>query len=192
MSNPYSHVTIALTYITGDAMEPWKEDQLNTLNARIATGIRDDDEQLWDLFKADFRQAFTNMHKARDAQRKLHALEQKDNLDTFISDFKRLARDSGNPLNDVGTIELFKQGLKRGLLNTIIDLDAYDPTAQNPWDFKRWAKEAIKQHGKWKEKASHNLTQCHDGLYRAFGVKKGPNRKCTTSQGGHHMDVDAV
>ena len=193
MSNPYSRVTTALTYMTGDAMEPWKEDQLNTLNARIATGVRDDDEQLWDLFEADFRQAFTNTHKARDAQRELHALEQKDNLDTFISDFKRLARDSGNPLNDVGTIELFKQGLKRGLLNAIIDSDAYDPTTQNPWDFERWAKEAIKQHGKWKEKASHNLTQRRDGLYRAFGVKKGPNGgKRTTSQGGHHMDVDAV
>ena len=66
MSNPYSRVTTALTYMTGDAMEPWKEDQLNLLNGRVNTGILETDEQLWDLFEADFKQAFTNTHKARD------------------------------------------------------------------------------------------------------------------------------
>ena len=28
MKNPYLHVTMALTYMTGDLMESWKEDQL--------------------------------------------------------------------------------------------------------------------------------------------------------------------
>jgi hypothetical protein len=28
MKNPYSRVTLALTYMTGDLMESWKEDQL--------------------------------------------------------------------------------------------------------------------------------------------------------------------
>ena len=46
MSNPYLHVTTALTYITGDAMEPWKEDQLNLLKARINTGYQDNNKQL--------------------------------------------------------------------------------------------------------------------------------------------------
>ena len=193
MSNPYSRVTTALTYMTGDVMEPWKEDQLNLLNARIATGYQDNDEQLWNLFEADFRQAFTNTHKAKDAQRELKNLSQKDNLDTYISDFKRLARDSGYPLNDVGTIELFKRGLKKGLFDTIIDSDVYNPTTQNPWDFEHWTKEAIKQHGKWKEKVSFK-DNYRTGLYKTFGVKRNPpnNRKRTTSQGGHYMDVDAV
>ena len=182
MSNPYSHVTTALTYMTGDVMEPWKEDQLNLLNDRITAGYQDDDEQLWNLFEADFRQAFTNTHKAKDAQRELKNLSQKDNLDTYISEFKRLARDSGYPLNDVGTIELFKRGLKKGLFDAIIDSDVYDPAAQNPWNFERWAKEAIKQPGKWKEKVSFK-DNYRTGLYKAFGVKKNPNnngRKTTS------------
>ena len=55
MSNPYSRVTTALTYMTGDTMEPWKEDQLNLLNGRVNTGILETDKQLWDLFEVDFK-----------------------------------------------------------------------------------------------------------------------------------------
>ena len=88
--------------------------------------------------------------------RELQKIEQKDNLDTYISDFKRIARDAGAPLNDMATIKLFKRGFKKGLRDAIIDTDAYNPLAQQPWDFERWSKEAIKQHGKWKEKLAHD------------------------------------
>jgi hypothetical protein len=54
MANPFSHVTTALTYMTGDTMEAWKEDQLNDLMGRVNMGIQETNEQLWDLFKADF------------------------------------------------------------------------------------------------------------------------------------------
>jgi hypothetical protein len=77
----------------------------------------------------------------------LQSIRQKDNLDSYISDFKRVARDAGVPLNDIGTIALFKKGLKKGLLDAIIDTDAYDPLAA-PWTFDHWAKEAVRLHGK--------------------------------------------
>src|SRR5207302_7304474 len=83
----------------------------------------------------------------------------------------------------------FKKGLKKGLLDNIIDSDVYDPLAA-PWTFDRWEKEAVKQHGKWKEKNAFHESFC-SGLYKTFGVKN-QNQKRTTSQGGHHMDVDAV
>jgi hypothetical protein len=175
--------------MTGDAMEAWKEDQLNVLMGRVNMGILETDEQLWDLFEADFRQAFTNTHKAQDAQCDLQSIRQKDNLDSYISEFKRVARDTGVPLNDIGTITLFKKGLKKGLLDNIIDSDVYNPLAA-PWTFDRWAQEAVKQHGKWKEKNAFHES-FHTGLYKMFGVKN-QNQKWTTSQGGHHMDVDAV
>ena len=54
MANPFSHVTTALTYMTGDTMKAWKEDQLNVLMGRVNTGILETDEQLWNLFEADF------------------------------------------------------------------------------------------------------------------------------------------
>jgi hypothetical protein len=120
--------------MTGDAMEAWKEDQLNALMGRVNTGILETNEQLWNLFEADFRQAFTNTHKAQDAQCDLQSIRQKDNLNSYILEFKRVARDAGVPLNNIGTITLFKKGLKKGLLNNIIDLDIYDPLT-TPWTF---------------------------------------------------------
>jgi hypothetical protein len=102
-------------------------------------------------------------------QRDLQNIRQKDNLDSYISEFKRIARDAGVPLNDISTITLFKKGLKKGLLDNIIDSDAYDPLAA-PWTFECWSQEAVKQHSKWKEKnAFHN--SFHSGLYKTFGVK---------------------
>jgi hypothetical protein len=88
MANPFSHITTVLTYMTGDAMEAWKEDQLNILMGRVNMGILETDKQLWNLFKANFRQAFTNTHKAQDVQRDLQSIRQKDNLDSYISEFK--------------------------------------------------------------------------------------------------------
>jgi hypothetical protein len=46
MANPFSCITTALTYMTGDAIEAWKEDQLNILMGRVNTGILETDEQL--------------------------------------------------------------------------------------------------------------------------------------------------
>jgi hypothetical protein len=54
MANPFSRITTALTYMTGDVIEAWKEDQLNVLMGRVNMGILETDEQLWDLFEADF------------------------------------------------------------------------------------------------------------------------------------------
>ena len=71
MKNPYSRVTTALTYMTSDLMESWKEDQLRQLIDRVAGGIPDTDEQHWQLFEAEFRTAFTNTNAAKDAQREL-------------------------------------------------------------------------------------------------------------------------
>jgi hypothetical protein len=74
MANPFFHITTALTYMTDDTMEAWKEDQLNILMGRINMGILETNEQLWNLFEADFQQAFTNTHKAHDAQRDLQSI----------------------------------------------------------------------------------------------------------------------
>jgi hypothetical protein len=44
MRNPYSRVTSALTYMTSDLMESWKEDQLQQLQNRVAAGTLDTDD----------------------------------------------------------------------------------------------------------------------------------------------------
>jgi hypothetical protein len=150
MKNPYSHVTSALTYMTGDLMESWKEDQLQQLRDRVNTGTPDTDEQHWQSFEADFRTAFTNTNAAKEAHTDLTKLKQGDSLDEYIACFKQLARLGNLPFTEHGTIEQFKLGLKLGLLDAIISTDAYDPLVA--WTFDKWTEEAQKQHGKWKER----------------------------------------
>jgi hypothetical protein len=67
MRNPYSYVTTALTYMTGDIIELWKEDQLQQLCDYITVGTPDTDKCYWQLFEADFHTSFTNTNAAKDA-----------------------------------------------------------------------------------------------------------------------------
>ena len=134
IKNPYSHVTTALTYMTSDMMESWKEDQLQQLIDRVAGGTPDTDEHHWQLFKAEFHTAFTNTNAIKDAQRELRSLKQGESLDKYITKFKQLARLGNLPFTEHGVIEQFKLGLKGGLLDAIICTDHYD--LQVAWTFE--------------------------------------------------------
>jgi hypothetical protein len=193
MKNPYPCVTSALTYMTGDLMESWKEDQLQQLKDRVNAGTLDMDETHWQLFEADFRTSFTNTNAAKEARTELTQLKQGDSLDEYIARYKQLAWLGNLPFTEHGTIEQFKLGLKSGLLDTIISSDSYNPLTA--WTFEKWTEEAQKQHGKWKERQSYQ-PDAHARLYQTFGVKQNQGHKgggCrTTTQGGDAMDVDPI
>jgi hypothetical protein len=91
MKNPYSRVTSALTYMTSDLMESWKEDQLQQLQDHITAGTLDTDELHWQSFEMDFHNAFTNTNAAKEAWTELTKLKQGDSLDEYIAHFKQLA-----------------------------------------------------------------------------------------------------
>jgi len=98
--------------------------------------------------------------------------------------------------------------MTQGLTSTIINSPNYDPTAKDPWTFKQWEEQAHKSHLKWK--AAAEFTQRRQGLFQAFKLAprqvnnpgrggygrnnnwRNKNDRCTTSQGGYHMDVDAT
>jgi hypothetical protein len=126
--------------MTGDLMESWKEDQLQQLQDRVATGTRDTDELHWQTFKTDFRNAFTNTNATKEAQIELTKLKQGDSLDEYIAQFKQLARLGSLPTTEHGTIEQFKLRLKGGLLDAVISSDAYNPLTT--WTFEKWTEEA--------------------------------------------------
>jgi len=54
MSNPATWVTTALTYMQGNMMEPWKEEQMTKLEACITGGVADTEEVHWTEFKQAF------------------------------------------------------------------------------------------------------------------------------------------
>ena len=144
---------MALTYMTSDLMESWKEDQLQQLIDHVAAGTPDTDKQHWQLFEAEFCTAFTNTNAVKDVQRELRSLKQGESLDKYITKFKQLACLGNLPFTKHGVIEQFKLGLKGGLLDAIIRTDHYD--LQVAWTFEQWVEEAQKQHGKWKELRSY-------------------------------------
>ena len=76
-------------------------------------------------------------------------VHQKESLDKFFTEFKRLARDTNVALNDQGTIKLLKNALKGALTQSVIQLPGYNVSADPGWTFKKW-EEARKQHLKWK------------------------------------------
>src|SRR5579863_2772426 len=100
--------------------------------------------------------------------------------------------------DNYGILELFKKGLKNGLLISIIGLPTFDPNT--PWTFAQWEEAAQKQHNKWKVQQQYKKgTEAkHQVLHQVFGLsgKKGgqvcnPNHVCV-SQGGNTMDIDTI
>ena len=133
---------MALTYMTSDMMESWKEDQLWQLIDCVTTGTSDTNKRHWQLFEAEFRTAFTNTNTVKDAQSELQSLKQGESLNKYITKFKQLAHLSNLPFTEYGVIEQFKLRLKGGLLDAIIRTNHYD--SQVAWTFKCWVEEAQK------------------------------------------------
>ena len=210
MKKPLSCVVTLLSYMDGDKVDAWKEEQMHILEKAANDGIQETDEDLWKDFIERFRNAFTNQNQREESYQKLCKLKQEDSLDDFFAKFKQLAFEAGVPLDDKGTIETLKHSMNKGLTGAIINSPNFDPTADVPWTFKQWEEQACQSHLKWK--AAAEFTQRRQGLFQAFKLsprqnnsnpgqggfgrnnnwRNNRNGQRTTSQGGYHMDVDAT
>jgi len=208
MKKPLSRVVTLLSYMDGDKVDAWKEEQMHILEKAANDGVQDTDENLWKDFIERFRIAFTNQNQREESYQKLCKLKQEESLDDFFAKFKQLAFEAGVPLDNKGTIETLKHAMNKGLTSTIINSPNFDPTADVPWTFKQWEEQACQSHLKWK--AAAEFTQRRQGLFQAFKLSprqannpgrggygrnnnwRNRNDYRTTSQGGHHMDVDAT
>jgi len=208
MKKPLSRVVTLLSYMDGDKVDAWKEEQMHILEKAANDGIQETDEDLWKDFIERFRNAFTNQNQKEESYQKLCRLKQEDSLDDFFAKFKQLAFEAGVPLDDKGTIETLKHGMNKGLTSAIITSPNFDPTADVPWTFKQWEEQARQSHLKWK--AAAEFTQRRQGLFQAFKLAprqtnnpgrggfgrnnnwRNRNDRRITSQGGHYMDVDAT
>jgi hypothetical protein len=159
---------------------------------RVTGGVLETSELHWQIFKNSFDEAFTNTNEKQEVYQNLIHLEQGDSLDHYVVEFKRLAKITKLDLDKCGTIEIFKAGLKNGLMKSIIGSPHFNPL--QPWDtFDHWVREAHAQHLKWKmglQYSTKSPKQVKQALYHA--LKKKGNNQCTTSQGGNAMDIDAA
>jgi len=208
MKKPLSRVVTLLSYMDGDKVDAWKEEQMHILERAANDRVLETDEDLWKDFIERFRNAFTNQNQKEESYQKLCKLKQEDSLDDFFAKFKQLAFKAGIPLDDKGTIETLKHALNKGLTSAIINSPNFDPITDTPWTFKQWEEQARQSHLKWK--AAAKFTQRRQGLFQAFKLSprqtnnpgkgsfgrnnnwRNKNDRRTTSQGGYHMDVDAT
>jgi len=208
MKKPFSRIVAMLSYMDGTCVDAWKEEQLKKLKEEMDDGALETDETLWDHFLERFQNTFINQNCRSKAYQELCKLKQGDSLDDFFAKFKQLAHEADVPLDDKGTIETLKHTMTQGLTSAVINSPTYDPTAKTPWTFQEWEEQACKSHLQWKVAAE--FTQRHQGLFQAFKLAprqvNNPRRgsygrnnnwknkydRCTTSQGGYHMDVDAT
>jgi len=208
MKKPLSRVVTLLSYMDGDKVDAWKEEQMHILEKAANDGVPETDEDLWKDFIERFKSAFTNQSQKEESYQKLCKLKQEESLDDFFAKFKQLAFEAGVPLDNKGTIETLKYALNKGLTSAIINSPNFDPTANVPWTFKQWEEQACQSHLKWK--AAAEFTQQCQGLFQAFKLAprqvnnpgrggygrnnnwRNRNDRRTTSQGGYHMDVDAT
>jgi len=137
MKTPFMKIITMLSYMDGNRVDAWKEEQLKILNDKLNNGTLPTDETLWTEFFKRFNNAFTNQNCRSKAFQELCKLKQGECLDNFFTKFKQLAHKADVPLDDKGTIETLKHAMAKGLTSTIINSPNFDPTADIPWTFKQ-------------------------------------------------------
>jgi Retrotransposon gag protein len=194
MKQPYAHVTTALSLIRGPKVDDWVDEQLKELEQKVRMMPRSD-EMLWTEFEAAFTTAFTDMAKKEDAYQKLKHLRMKDELvDDYITAFNSLAAKAGWELNNTGTIDTFRSGLRPGTLNAIMNRDIW-PDMMLQWQQAAWdemrkylAKKAIlsfhPQMGNQGSLGTRNQWQHRFGQCRSGGG--------SSSHDPNAMDIDAI
>ena len=92
---------------------------------------------LWNKLKAAFTTAFTDTAKVQNAYYKLMNYYQcNDNIDTYISTFRHLAKNAGYLPDAAATIDIFLKHLDQRLLTKILNQET------EPNNMARWEKAA--------------------------------------------------
>ena len=182
MGNPFSQTLMFLSFIKGDKVQEWTQEQLHWTIDYVAQAMGNDNHKyIWTMVSNAFFQAFTNITCTVDAQTDIKTLKMKgeNRLDDYISTFERLVQLGGYNLADRAVIDMFVEGLPASLAINVAKFN-------DPDTFEDWKQEAIQHHTKymWIKSKFHNKGQnkprpTTDQWKKAF-TKKGDNAMDTT------------
>ena len=116
--NPFSRVLLFLSFIKGEKVQEWTQEQLCWAVEYVDQAPRNDNHKyLWTTIANSFYRAFTNITWEVDAQANIKDLKMKGDqgLDDYISTFEQLARLGGYNLDDRAVIDMFIEGLPMSL-----------------------------------------------------------------------------
>ena len=132
--NPFSRVLLFLSFIKGDKVQEWTQEQLCWAVEYVDQAPGNDNHKyLWTTVTNTFYRAFTNITQEVDAQMDIKSLKMKgDNgLDDYISTFEWLAHLGGYNLDDQAVIDMFIEGLPMSLAINVAKFN-------NPNTFLDW------------------------------------------------------
>jgi len=148
MTNPFQRIALALSYIKGPCVDNWvAKTSDNTIRKvfgdlqvipPIAPIYTDNNENLWNEFVNEFSQAFADMAVAEQAYTDLSKLEMKgDKINEYIATFEHLLARAGWDQTAHRSIEMFKQGLQKGIHTSILQKDPL-PVGIDQWQTATW------------------------------------------------------
>ena len=193
MTEPYTRVILALSYMKGPLVDDWvamQEDDLDQTTSRALNPIDKTDEVLWTTFATGFTDVWKDSGKEANAYDQLMKLEMKDyEADTYITTFERLAKDAEWEPDAKGTIARFKAGIKEHLHRRILNRDTRPKTMA---DWKKALRDEVER---MREVRNAGFTSSRfpqgrptQGLFQA--TRQPPSRSSTS--GVVPMDVDAT
>ena len=180
--NPFSRVLLFLSFIKGERVQEWTQEQLCWAVDYVDQAPRNNNHKyLWTTVTNSFHQAFTNITREVDAQTNIRDLKMKGDqgLDGYISTFKQLACLGGYNLDDQAVIDMFIEGLPTSLAINITKFN-------DPNTYLDWKRGAIQHHTKymWIKSKFHNKGQgkpCPtQDQWRQVLQKKGDDAMDTT------------
>src|SRR5712675_673980 len=137
MKSPYQRCTFFLGLLQGPKVEDWVVEQAKDLRSktmRRSDPIAKDDETLWEDLKQAFANNYAHTGRMEEARADLSKLQMEgDLIDDYISRFENLLSRGEIPRSEAGAIEKFKDGLKYGVLATILRRDTW-PTTIDDWE----------------------------------------------------------
>jgi hypothetical protein len=132
MKNPYKRCTYFLGLLDGPKVEDWVINQTETLREktnRSNNPIDKNKEVLWDELKDDFVNAYAHTGRIEQARIELGKLEMEgDLIDEYVAKFENLLKKAEIPRKEVGAIQKFKDGLRKGVLSKILQRDTWPET----------------------------------------------------------------
>jgi Retrotransposon gag protein len=119
MKTPYRRCTLFLGLLKGTKVEDWVNDQAIQLREKVtrkSDPIAKTEEVLWDDLKEAFTNNYTYIGHIEQARSDLGQLEMGgDQIDKYIAKFENLLKRAKIPRTEVGAVEKFRNGLKKGL-----------------------------------------------------------------------------
>ena len=182
MINPFSRALMFLSFIKGEKVQEWTQEQLCWAVDYVAQAIGNDNhEYLWTTISNTFFRAFTNITREVDAQTDIKTLKMKGDhrLNNYISAFERLARLGGYNLADQAVVNMFIDGLPASLAINVAKFN-------NPANFTDWKRGVVEHYTKymWIKSKSHNKGQSKTrptaNQWKTAFTKKGDDAMDTT------------